>query len=167
MKTHSLNFLIIIKSPITAIMATLFALFSIEYLPSFMLLIWLLAAMLGDFVTGLLKSWATKQITTSEGFRKSVTKVLSYFGAILVITTLVNVIGLIDKSNTYDLTFVINGLMGFIVFTELYSICENILAAYPDSPLTKFVINPIMKFLRGKFEQNPLNEKDIDSITRG
>lgn len=142
----------ILKTPTLAIGAGLFSWFTIEYFPSAMLFFWLLTAMLGDFITGLLKSWRKGKHTTSEGLRRSITKVLSYMGAILVIMVMVNVIGLVDDGNTYDLAMVINGLMGFIVFVELYSICENISEAYPESPLVKYFIIHIMTFLRGRFD---------------
>ena len=147
-----------IKTPLLLLAGISFSWFAVEYVPSPMLSIWLLFAMFFDLVTGLTKSWNNNVVISSEGFRKSVNKVISYGGAVLVITALVNIIGIVDVKNTYDLSVVINGLMGFIVFTELYSICENILAVYPESALVKFVILPIMKFLRGKFKNNnPLN----------
>lgn len=148
----------ILKTPTAIITAGFFSWFSIEYVPSAMLFFYLLIAMLGDFITGLLKSWKKGKHTSSEGLRRSVTKVLSYIGAILVIMVMVNVIGLVDDGNKYDLAMIINGLMGFIVFVELYSMCENISEAYPESPLVKWLIMPIMKFLRGKLENNPLNQ---------
>lgn len=157
----------ILKTPTSAIASGFFSWFTIEYFPSAMLCFWLLVAMLGDFITGLLKSWKKGEVTSSEGLRRSITKVLSYGGAILVIMTLVNVVGLVDTTNSYDLAIVINGLMGFIVFVELYSICENINQAYPDTPLTIYFIAPIMKFLRGRFERLPLpenNQNEKDSI---
>lgn len=149
----------ILKTPALAIGAGLFSWFTIEYFPSAMLFFWLLIAMLGDFITGLLKSWKKGKHTSSEGLRRSVTKVLSYCGAILVIMTLVNVIGLVDDGNKYDLAIVINGLMGFIVFVELYSICENISEAYPESPLVKYFIIHIMSFLRGRFDKMKIETK--------
>jgi phage-related holin len=156
-----------IKTPLLLLAGITFSWFAIEYFPSAMLCFWLLVAMLGDFITGLLKSWKKGEVTSSEGLRRSITKVLSYGGAILVIMTLVNVVGLVDTSNSYDLAIVINGLMGFIVFVELYSICENISQAYPDTPLTIYFIGPIMEFLRGRFKRLPLpenkdNEKNND-----
>jgi len=147
----------ILKSPLAALTAGFFTWFSVEYFPSAMLFFWLLVAMFGDFVTGLLKSWKKGKATSSEGLRRSITKVLSYCGAILVIFVMVNVIGLVDTSNKYDLAMIINGLMGFIVFVELYSICENINEAYPDTPLTIYFIGPIMKFLKGRLERTPIN----------
>lgn len=157
MKSRSM--IAILKTPLTALTATLFTWFSVEYFPSAMLFFWLLLAMFGDFVTGLLKSWKKGVVTSSEGLRRSITKVLSYCGAILVIFILVNVVGLVDTSNKYDLAVIINGLMGFIVFVELYSICENINEAYPDTPLTQYFIGPMMKFLKGRLEKNPINQQ--------
>lgn len=159
----------ILKTPTTAIMAGIFSWFTIEYFPSVMLFFYLLVAMLGDFITGLLKSWKKGRQTSSEGLRRSVTKVLSYIGAILVIMVMVNVIGLVDDGNKYDLAIIINGLMGFIVFVELYSICENISEAYPESPLVKYFLVHIMTFLRGRFDslKQKANEKDTDTLGVG
>lgn len=151
-KLISNTMITILKTPTSAITAGLFSWLTIEYFPSAMLFFYLLVAMLGDFITGLLKSWKKGQHTSSEGLRRSITKVLSYCGAILVIMVMVNVIGLVDDGNKYDLAMIINGLMGFIVFVECYSICENISEAYPESPLVKYFIVHIMTFLRGRFD---------------
>ena len=161
-KFLSSTMITILKTPSAAITAGFFSWLTIEYVPSAMLFFYLLVAMLGDFVTGLLKSWKKGQHTSSEGLRRSVTKVLSYMGAILVIMVMVNVIGLVDEGNKYDLAMIINGLMGFIVFVELYSICENITEAYPESPLVKYFIIHIMTFLRGRF--NSIKPK-LEGIT--
>lgn len=159
----------ILKTPTALIAAGIFSWFSVEYVPSAMLFFYLLIAMLGDFITGLLKSWKKGVHTSSEGLRRSITKVLSYVGSILVIMVMVNVIGLVDDGNKYDLAVIINGLMGFIVFVELYSICENITEAYPESPLVKYFIIHIMTFLRGRFEslKPKVNEKDTDHLGVG
>lgn len=153
---------LILKTPIAAISAGLFSWITIEYAPSGMLFFYLLIAMAADFITGLLKSWKNKENTSSEGLRKSITKVTSYFSAVIVIMIMVNVVGLVDEGNKYDLAIIINGLMGFIIFAELYSICENISEVYPESPLVKFVVIPIMTFLRGRFQnvKMPSHEKE-------
>lgn len=146
----------IFKSPLLVIASTGFAWFSIKYLPSAMLLFWLVISVALDLVTGLLKAWSKGQTTTSTGLRKTIIKIGSYVGTVVMVVVLVNLVGLVDVTNKFDLTVLIDSLMGFMVFIELYSICENIDAAYPDSPLSKYMITPILKFLKGKLKNNPI-----------
>lgn len=148
------------KSPTLIVLATSFAWFSVKYVPSAMILFWLAAAVFVDLLTGLLKAWSSGNNTTSTGLRKSVIKIGSYVGTVVMVTILVNVIGIVDITNKYDLTLLIDALMGFIVFIELYSICENIDATYPNSLLTKYLISPLLKFFKGKLSNNPINTLD-------
>lgn len=138
------------------ILSAFFAWLSIKYVPSAMLLFWLVCAVGGDLVTGLLKAWAKKKCTVSRGFRKTIVKILSYTGTIVAVMVLVNVVGIVDVNNNYNLTILIDSLMGFMVFIELFSICENISIAYPGAPLTKYLVNPMLKFLKGRIQKNPL-----------
>jgi len=140
--------------------ATSFAWFSVKYVPSLMIFFWLVIAVLGDLFTGLLKAWSKNQATTSTGLRRTATKIGSYCGAVVVVVILVNMLGFVDYENKYNLEILINGLVGFMVFIELYSICENISEAYPNSPLTKWLIIPMMKKLKGKLSKNPLDNED-------
>mgnify|MGYP003336767858 CR=1 FL=1 len=155
----------IFKSPLLFItgtsFATSFAWFSVKYVPSMMIFFWLVIAVLGDLLTGLLKAWTKGLATTSTGLRRTATKIGSYCGAIVVVVILVNMLGIVDHNNKYNLEFLIDGLVGFMVFIELYSICENISEAYPNSPLTKWLIIPIMKKLKGKLSKNPLEDEEF------
>ncbi len=144
------------KSPLLVILSTGFAWFSIKYLPSAMLLFWLVISVFADLVTGLLKAWSQGRSTTSTGLRKTIIKIGSYVGTVVMVVVLVNLVGLVDITNKFDLTILIDALMGFMVFIELYSICENINQAYPDSLLSKCMITPILKFLKGKLKNNPI-----------
>lgn len=148
------------KSPTLIVLATSFAWFSVKFVPSAMILFWLAAAVLLDLITGVLKAWSKGSNTTSTGLRKSVIKIGSYVGTVVMVTILVNVVGVVDVNNRYDLTLLIDALMGFIVFIELYSICENIDEAYPRSLLSKYLITPLLKFFRGKLQHNPINNLD-------
>lgn len=140
--------------------ATSFAWFSVKYVPSVMIFFWLVISVLGDLLTGLLKAWNKGQATTSTGLRRTATKIGSYCGAVVVVVILVNMLGIMDPANKYDLKFLIDTLVGFMVFIELYSICENISEAYPNSPLTLWLINPIMKKLKGRLSKNPLEDNE-------
>lgn len=125
-----------------------------------MLLFWLAVAVFADLITGLLKSWTQGLSTTSTGLRKTIIKIGSYVGTVVMVVVLVNLVSIVDVNNNINLMFLLDALMGFMVFIELYSICENIDQAYPNSPLSKYMITPILKFLRGKLSQNPISSID-------
>ena len=120
--------------------------------PSKEIFLCLVLAVFGDLITGLQKSWATGIATKSTGFRRSILKIGVYITTILGVMILVSMIGLIDKSNAVNLKYLIDALVGAMVFIELYSMFENISEAYPKSLLTRYLINPILKMLRGKLE---------------
>lgn len=167
---NSLN--TIFKTPLLAITGAGFAWFSIKYLPSAMLLFWLVLSIGLDLITGVLKAWSKGESTTSTGLRKTVVKIGSYVGTVVMVIILLNLIGIVDTTNRFNLTILIDALMGFMVFIELYSICENIDAAYPNSPLSKYMITPILKFLKGKINNNPItalgkNNSDDNTTNKG
>lgn len=145
-----------LKSPLLFTAGAGFTWFSVKYLPAAMLLLYLVVAVAFDLFTGLLKSWTKGIATSSIGLRKTVIKIGSYVGTIVMVTILVNLVGLVDSTNNFNLTILLDALMGFMVFVELYSICENISEAYPNSPLSKYMIGPILKFLKGKIKNNPI-----------
>lgn len=142
-------------TPLSIILSSTFAWLVVKYLPSSMALFWLAVAMCIDLITGLLKAWHRKMCSTSRGFKRTVTKILSYSATIVVVVVLVNILGVVDSENKYDLSVLINLLLGFMTFIELFSICENIQVAYPNSPLNQYLIKYIMKFLKGRLKQNP------------
>jgi hypothetical protein len=154
----------IFKTPLLLVLSTSFATwFSIKYVPAPMLFFWLVIAVAGDLFTGLLKSWSKGTSTRSVGLRKTIMKIGIYVLTIVGVIVLVNMIGLADKGNSIDLTYLIDFLLGFMVFIEIYSMFENISEAYPDSLLVKYLVAPIMKLLKGRLEKgqsiiNPENQ---------
>lgn len=146
----------IAKYPGLLLTGVTFSWLSVHYVPSVMILFWLVIAVAFDLLTGVLKAWSKGENTTSTGLRKTVIKIFSYVGTVVMLIILVNVIGVVDVNHKYDLSILIDTLMGFMVFIELYSICENISEAYPNSPLVTYMIGPILKFLKGKISKNPL-----------
>lgn len=136
--------------------------------PSKEVFICLVLAVFGDMITGLQKSWATGIVTKSVGFRRSIVKIGVYITTILAVVILVTMIGLIDKNNAVNLKLLIDALVGAMVFIELYSMFENISEAYPKSLLTRYLINPILKLLKGKLKsvKDQINQ-DHGDITPG
>lgn len=149
----------ITKTPMLTILAT----FTIQYIPTLAHLFWLCLAVVLDLITGLLKAWSKGQVTTSSGFRKTIIKIGSYVGTVVGFVILVNVMSMYADNKNIDLSFLINWLMGFMIFIELYSVFENIDAAYPDSIFSKYISSPILKLLKGKLKDSPftsLGQKD-------
>lgn len=136
--------------------------FEVTAIPKPMLLFFLFGAMAVDFITGLLKSWGLGLATSSSGFRKTVSKVGMYAGAIMGMWFIANMLGLMYPTKTVDYSVLVNGSIGFITFIEIYSIFENIYQISPNGQLSRLFIKPVLKFLKGKLENNhPL--KDIDN----
>lgn len=144
----------IFKSPTLVVLSTSFATwFSIKYIPAPMLFFWLVVAVAGDLFTGLLKSWSKGQSTKSVGLRRTIMKIGAYMLTIIGVIIFVNMIGIADTNNSVDLKYLIDFLLAFMVFIEIYSMFENISEAYPDSLLVKYLVAPIMKLLKGRLDK--------------
>ena len=126
--------------------------FSIKHLPPNMLFIYLSVAIVFDLVTGLVKSWKKGEVTTSIGFRATVYKLAMYTGVIVGGIIIVNVISINGSDNTLVPMFM-KWLLSFLIFIECYSIFENVSETYPNSNLTRFLIDPVLKMLKGKLSQ--------------
>lgn len=129
--------------------------FEVIALPKPMLLVFLFGAMIVDFITGLVKSWRKGESTTSNGFRRTVTKMCTYMGAIVGVWLLANLMNATVAE--FDYTVFVNSSIGFLTFIEIYSIFENIYEIDPGSLLSKKFISPILRFLKGKLKDNPIN----------
>lgn len=155
---HQFESFQIFKSPLLIIISSSGAWFAIKYLPSPMLLFFLVSATLVDLLTGLLKAWSKNICSSSIGFRRTLIKIGSYSATVVLVVLLANIIGVIDVENKYDLSLVVNGLISFMTFIEIFSSFENISLAYPNSPMTQYFIKPIMKVLKGRITDNPISK---------
>jgi len=153
------SFLTILKQPLLLILSGAFSWVVIKYLPSPMAVFWLVGATLLDLLTGLLKAWSKKMCSTSIGFRRSIIKFGSYCAIVVVVTMFTNLIGVVDDNNKYNLSILIDALLGFMTFVELFSVCENVSLAFPNHPMTQYFIKPLMKILKGRFDNNPMLKK--------
>lgn len=125
--------------------------FEVAAMPKPMLLFFLFGAITVDFITGLIKSWTLGKATTSIGFRKTVSKLSTYVGAIIGIWFLANLFNMMYET---DYSLLVNGALFFLSFIELYSVFENLYQIAPKSLLSIYFIKPILKFLKGKLENN-------------
>lgn len=133
--------------------------FEVAYIPKPMMVIFLIGAVIVDFITGLIRSWNKGVATSSTGFRKTVTKVGGYCGAIIGMWLLANILGIMYEKPPINYSFIVNGTIGFISFIELYSIFENISDLFPNQNLFRSFLKGIMKFLKNKIENDgPLKQ---------
>lgn len=142
-------------APLLLLTGTTFSFMEIKYLPSGFIVQLMGLAILLDLITGLLKSWKKGILTSSQGFKNTIIKILAYCTCIIAIWILISIVALTGINFLLPPSLVLNAVISFITFTELYSVFENIDEAYPDSQLSKFLISPVLKFLKGKITNNP------------
>lgn len=152
------NLLTILSTPLLIFTAILNSLAQIQLLPSGVIVELMVLAIFLDLITGLLKSWRNGIVTSSQGFKNTVIKILVYCSCIIATWILLSLVILTHTTLLFPAGAVLNGVVAFITFTELYSIFENINAAYPNSLLSKYLIAPILKLLKGKLTKNPLTD---------
>lgn len=133
--------------------AMLWGWLEIAFLPNPMLIFCLFGAMIIDLITGLLKSWSTGKATTSTGFRRTVVKITMYFSLITATWILANLLSKMWESGKIDYAPLVNLVIGILSFIELYSVFENVYAMAPNSPISRYVAKPFLKFLRGLLDR--------------
>lgn len=131
----------------------------VTLLPSVSLLFYMAIAIILDFITGVLKAKVLKQVRTSAGYRKTVTKFLQYGGSIAVGLILANV----GEGNTSEaframLSYFNEGLILFIIYIETTSVFENLHAVDKSSMISRFFIAPVLKILTWQIKNNPIKE---------
>lgn len=129
----------------------------IAFLPKPMMLLLLVFAMIIDLITGLIKSWKKGVATASAGFQRSVVKLSRYVSVVIGVWLLANVLGNMSGAKV-DYTYFVNACIGFLSFIEIYSIFENVYEIDPAGPLSKWFVGPVLKFLRGKLKNNPIEK---------
>lgn len=144
-----------------------FGWFEVVALPKPMLLVLLLGAMVVDLITGLIKSWMLGKATTSAGLRKTVAKVGVYVGVILGVWFLANILDNMDGDRGIDYTWFVNSSIGFLTFIEVYSVFENVYAIDPNSIVSRKFVKPVLKFLRGKLNEHPIDNLKTDTDEQG
>lgn len=148
--------------PLSILVGGFFAWFSVEHIPSPMMLFWLGLTMVINLCTGVAKSWKNDEFTTHEGFQKSAIKIVVYTCVVVAVVVLVNMVQSISGYTKFDFGIAIDGTLGFLVWIELYSVFENVSIIYPASPLTRYFILPILKVLRSRLKNGPFETDKTD-----
>lgn len=120
--------------------------------PSFNMLFVVLGAIGMDFVTGVTKAKFNKTARTSEGYRKTIVKVMQYLVPILVIWVASKRVPGYEKT----LKEIAGWLMLFITYIEATSIFENLYEIDKKSVIGKYVYRPALKILKFGIENNPV-----------
>lgn len=122
--------------------------------PSAHLLIALLAVIVLDFVTGVLKSVLTKQPITSKGYRGTISKFVQYAMSILCGSALAFFVEQkVGKELAYVAEIGTEGLIIFIIYTEVTSIFENVYEMDSKSPFAQNFIRPVLRLLTAQIKR--------------
>lgn len=137
--------------------------------PSFNMLFVVMGAIALDFITGIAKSKSKKVARTSEGFRKTVVKLMQYLVPILVLWVASKRVPGYETA----LKEISGWLMLFITYIEVTSIFENLYEIDNKTVIAKYVYKPALKLLKFGIENNAvvkaaekLDEKENPKTTQ-
>ena len=122
--------------------------------PSFKLLSVVLILIGLDLVTGVTKAKMKKIQRTSEGYRKTIVKLLQYLVPILVLY----VAGKYIPEHKKMLQSASGYVMMFICYIEATSIFENLYEIDKKSMIARFLYKPALTILKFGIERNPVAE---------
>jgi len=105
-----------------------------------------------DLITGIIKAKIKGVARTSEGYRRTVSKCVQYFVAILVLYGASKIIP--EQANT--LKQASSYICLFVIYIEITSIFENLYEMDQLSSFSKFFIRPVLTVLKFGIEKNPI-----------
>lgn len=105
-----------------------------------------------DFLTAMAKLRVLKIEPTSEGQRRSVSKITQYGGAIVVCYLL----WALFKTNLPNAGIILNMILLGVMFVEVTSIFENLYEVDHKSYFGKYFIYPVLKIMKFGMVKNPL-----------
>lgn len=131
--------------------------------PSFELLGFVLGAIALDFVTGVTKAKFKKEARTSDGYRKTIVKVMQYIIPVVIIW----VASFRVPHYQSALQQVAGWVMLFIIYIEVTSTFENLYEIDKKSVIAKYLYRPALKILKFGITHNPVVDaaKKIDEQT--
>lgn len=121
--------------------------------PSINLLYVMFGAIAFDFVTGFAKAKFKKQQRTSEGFRRTLVKILQYIPSVAIYVAAELVPGQRD-----NLQKVAGWITMFILYIEITSIMENLYEIDSKSKIAKYVYRPALRILKLGLENNAIEQ---------
>ena len=145
----------------------------ITFYPSTNLIYWCASAILLDLLSGIFKSLAKGDFLVSNGLRKTIKKFAQYIGTVLLLFIFSNVFTHDPEAtkraldffgdNIYNqihssLEYINNLVLLIIVYTELLSISENLIAIDHTSGFSRWVLKPIHRLLSLAIINNTFNK---------
>lgn len=131
----------------------------LSILPNVNLLLWMGIAIALDFITGFSKAVLLNQNRTSSAMRKTVTKFLQYGGGLAVGTILTQSAEQNQlESAKIILSFFNDALIVFIIYIELTSILENLIAIDDKSIMAQYIFVPLHKLFTFQLKNNPVSQ---------
>lgn len=131
-------------------------------IPSAGLLIGLLAVVVLDFITGVLKCVLTKTPITSKGFRGTISKFVQYGFSLMIGISLSYFIEQKAGAELSNIATIANeGLILFIIYTEVASIFENLVEIDPKSPFSQNFIKPVLRLLTIQITRK---QKELEAV---
>jgi hypothetical protein len=136
----------------------------LAFIPNASLIAWLFIVLALDFLTGVAKAAIRKDMkVTSTGYRRTLSKIIQYVGSI----ALVVILGNASKQNELVaveqiLRVVGDGITVLIIFIEVVSVLENLVAIDNKSMIAKYVFNPLHKLLTLQIKNNTLAKSQED-----
>lgn len=127
--------------------------------PTFSLFGVLLIAIGVDFLTGIVKAKFRKVARTSEGYRKTIIKLMQYIIPVLILWGA----GKYIPEYSLRLKQASGWVMMFVIYIEVTSIFENLYDIDNKSVIARFLYKPVLAILKLGLENNPINQaaKDI------
>ncbi len=120
----------------------------ILYWPEPYLLSWLLIIYLLDFIFGVLKTTLKGHARTSNGFRKSIIKLLQYGGCIIVATVILNIIHASTETFGRQFSWIFGDIMLYlIIYIEVVSVLENMEEMAPTSFFVRIFVRPVRRII--------------------
>jgi phage-related holin len=139
-------------SSITAKLLWASTLLMFEFLvnPSFSVFGVMLAVIFIDLVTGVVKAKFKKVNRTSEGYRKTLVKLLQYLVPVLILWGA----GKFIPEYAVRLKQASGWVMMFIIYIEVTSIFENLYEIDKTSPISKYLYKNMLVILKFGLEKN-------------
>lgn len=121
--------------------------------PTFALFAVVLVSIAMDFVTGIVKAKFKGVNRTSEGYRKTVVKLMQYIVPILILWGA----GRYIPEYQLHLHRASGWVMMFIIYIEVTSIFENLYEIDSTSMISKYLYKPMLRILKLGIKNNPVN----------
>lgn len=130
------------------------ALLGIDFMikPSFNVFSVMIIMIALDFLTGIAKAKIKKVNRTSEGYRRTVIKLMQYLIPVLVLW----VSGKFLPEHKEMLQQISGYVMMFIIYIEVTSVFENLYEIDNKSSIAKFLYKPALTILKFGIEKNPV-----------